>query len=133
MNIAQATTSGTRIGRGAASVVVARLFQRSDDNGNLLGVYYRLFREPGIMPRIALLSGLLALVACTSTPTIVENSAAAVTVRYDGIVNKIDDATQVAQKACASHDKIARLRKVNDEGIGQHFGHFDCISPSGLP
>jgi hypothetical protein len=81
---------------------------------------------------VILLSGLLALTACTSTPTVVENSAAAVTVRYDGIVNKIDDATQVAQKVCASHDKIARLRKVNDDGIGQHFGHFDCISPTGL-
>jgi hypothetical protein len=45
MNIAQATTSGTRIGRGAASAAVARLFQRSDDNGNLLGVIYLLFRE----------------------------------------------------------------------------------------
>ena len=72
------------------------------------------------MPRIVLLSVLLALAACTSTPTVVENSATAVTVRYDGIANKLDDATQVAQKVCASHDKIARLRKVNDEGIGQH-------------
>jgi hypothetical protein len=132
MNIAQATTSGTRIGRGVASEVGARPLQRSNDNGNLLGVIYLLFGV-GIMYRIAFLSGLLALTGCTATPTIVENSATAVTVRYDGIVNKIDDATQVAQKACASHDKIARLRKVNDEGIGQHFGHFDCISPSGLP
>jgi hypothetical protein len=79
------------------------------------------------MPRIVLLSVLLALVACTATPTVVENSAEAVTVRYDGIVNNIDDATQVAQKVCASHDKIARLRKVNDEGLGQHFGHFNCV------
>jgi hypothetical protein len=47
MNIAQATTSGTRIGRGAAAEVTARLFQRSNDNGNLPGVIYRLFREPG--------------------------------------------------------------------------------------
>jgi len=79
------------------------------------------------MHRIALLSGLLALAGCTATPTVVENSAEAVTVRYDGIVNNIDDATQVAQKVCASHDKISRLRKVNDEGLGQHFGHFDCV------
>ncbi len=85
------------------------------------------------MHRIALLSGLLAAAGCTATPTVVENSAMAVTVRYDGVVNKIDDATQVAQQVCASHDKIAHLRKVNDEGIGQHFGHFDCISLSGLP
>jgi hypothetical protein len=45
MNIAQATTSGTRIGRGAASEAAARLFQRSDDNGNLLSGMYLLFRE----------------------------------------------------------------------------------------
>ena len=79
------------------------------------------------MRRIALLSGLLALAGCTATPTVVENSTEAVTVRYDGVVNNIDDATQVAQKVCASHDKIARLRKVNDEGLGQHFGHFNCV------
>jgi hypothetical protein len=84
------------------------------------------------MPRILLLLGFLALSACAATPTVVENSLTAVTVRYDGIKNKIEDATQVAQKVCASHDKIARLRKINDEGIGQHFGHFDCISPTGL-
>jgi hypothetical protein len=91
------------------------------------------FFGAGIMHRIALLSGLLALVACTSTPTIVENSATEVAVRYDGIVNNIDDAKQVAQKACAAHDRIARLRKVDDEGLGQHFGYFNCISPTGLP
>jgi len=45
MNIAQATTNGTRIGRGAASEAPARLFQRSNNNGNLLSVIYLLFRE----------------------------------------------------------------------------------------
>jgi len=79
------------------------------------------------MYRIALFCGLLALTACTATPTVVENSPTAVTVRYDGVANGIDDATQVAQKVCASHGKTARLRKVNDEGLGQHFGHFNCV------
>ena len=87
----------------------------------------------GRMGGTALLSGLLALTACSATPTVVENSATEVAVRYDGIVNKLDDAKQLAQKACASHDKISRLRKVDDQGIGQHFGYFDCISPTGLP
>jgi hypothetical protein len=85
------------------------------------------------MHRIALLPGLLTLIACTATPTIVENTATEVAVRYDGIVNKIDDAKQVAQRACAAKDKIAKLRKVDDQGLGQHFGYFDCISPTGLP
>jgi hypothetical protein len=45
MNMAQATTSGTRIGRGAGSEAAVRLFQRSDDNGNLRSVIYLFFRE----------------------------------------------------------------------------------------
>ena len=90
---------------------------------------FRIRRAPGI----ARLTGLLALTACTATPTIVENSATEVAVRYDGIVNKLDDARQVAQRACAARDKVARLRKVDDQGIGQHFSYFDCVSPTGLP
>ena len=81
----------------------------------------------GRMRGTALLSGLLALGACTATPTVVENSATAVTVRYDGIANNIDDASQVAQKACAAHGKSARLRNVSDQGLGQHYGHFNCV------
>jgi hypothetical protein len=88
-----------------------------------VGVTIYMGRSGGL----ALFPVLLALTACTATPTVLESSATAVTVRYDGIVNNIDDATLVAQKACASHGKTARLRKVNDQGIGQHFGHFDCV------
>jgi hypothetical protein len=75
----------------------------------------------------ALLPGLLALAACTSTPTVVESSATAVTVRYDGIANDLDDATQVARKACAARGKTAQLRNASDQGLGQHYGHFNCI------
>ena len=81
----------------------------------------------GKMRGPALLSGLLALPACTATPTVLESTPTAVTVRYDGIVNNLDDAKQVAQKVCAEHSKTARLRTVNDQGIGQHYGHFDCV------
>ena len=90
---------------------------------------FRIRRARGI----ALPAGLLALTACTATPTIVENSATEVAVRYDGIVNKLDDARQVAQRACAARNKVARLRKVDDQGLGQHFGYFDCVLPTGLP
>jgi hypothetical protein len=65
--------------------------------------------------------------ACSDMPEVVENSLTAVTVRYNGIASNIEDATQVAQKVCANHGKTARLRKVNDGGIGRHFGHFDCV------
>jgi hypothetical protein len=84
---------------------------------------FRTCRIPGP----ALLSGLLALTACTSTPTVVESSATAVTVRYDGIANDIDDATQVARKLCADRGKTAQLRNVSDQGLGQHYGHFNCV------
>jgi hypothetical protein len=92
------------------------------------GMTFRSYRTSGV----ALLSALVALTACSGTPTVLENSPTAVTVRYNGISNNLADATQVAQKACATHGKIARLRKVSDQGLGQHFGHFDCISATGL-
>jgi hypothetical protein len=70
---------------------------------------------------------LLAVTACSGTAEVVENSPTAVTVKYGGFGTDIEDATQLAQKVCASHGKTARLRKVNNEGIGRHFGHFDCV------
>src|SRR5205807_2455142 len=110
--------------------LAARLFQRKDDNG-ISGIEawitFSVYLFPSLgegMPfRVgkrhwnALLSGLLALTACTATPTGLESTPTAVTVRYDGIANSIDDATQVAQKACAARGKTARLRKVSDQGI----------------
>jgi hypothetical protein len=77
-------------------------------------------------------SVLLVLSACTSTPTVVRNTDAEVAVRYDGIVNGLDEAKQTAEKACAARNKTARLRKVSDQGLGLHYGYFDCVSTSGL-
>jgi hypothetical protein len=75
---------------------------------------------------IALLSLLaLALAACNG-PAVVESSAAAVTVRYGGI-DGIDEATQLAQNACAIHHKTARLRNTANFGLTERYGHFDCI------
>src|SRR5689334_22654582 len=51
---------------------------------------------------------ILAMSACSGT-AIVESSAGAVTVRYSSL-NGIDEATQIAQKACAVHRKTACLR-----------------------
>jgi hypothetical protein len=67
----------------------------------------------------------LAVAAC-SGPAIVESSTTAVTVRYSG-VDGIDDATRLAQKACAIHGKTARLRKSANLGLAERYGHFDCI------
>jgi hypothetical protein len=83
-------------------------------------------------PWLVVLSVLLVLSACTSTPTVVRSTDAAVAVRYDGIVNSIEDAKLVADKTCAVRGKTARLRRVSDQGLGQHYGYFDCISTTGL-
>jgi hypothetical protein len=87
MNIAQATTSGTRV---------------------------------------PLVVSLLLGVAACSGPTVVESSAAAVTVRY-GVMDGSDEATQLAQKVCARHSKIARLRSTANFGLNERYGHFDCV------
>jgi len=148
MNIAQATTSGTRTGRRAGSDLAAGLFQRNNDN-NISGVeagndltghpvYLSAFSGEGMTFRISTNSWLVApslllgLSACTSTPTIVRNTATEVDVRYDGIVNGIDDAKQIAEKTCAARGKTARLRRVSDQGLGLHYGYFECVSTTGL-
>jgi hypothetical protein len=78
------------------------------------------------------LSALVVLNACTSAPTVVRSTDAEVAVRYDGIVNGIDDAKQTAEKTCALRGKTARLRRVSDQGLGLHYGYFDCVSTTGL-
>jgi hypothetical protein len=76
--------------------------------------------------RSSLLGALLAAIAACSGPTVVESSAAAVTVRY-GTQNGIDEATGLAQKACATHGKTARLRNTANFGLIDRYAHFDCV------
>ena len=148
MNIAQATTIGTRIGRRAESDFATGLFQRNNDNDvsgaeagitcSAAGFIYPLFSGKRMTfaisrrYRLATLSVPVALGACTSTPTIVQNTATIVAVRYDGIANDINDAKQVADKACAARGKTARLNRVSNLGLGQRYGYFDCVSTTGL-
>jgi hypothetical protein len=68
---------------------------------------------------------LLAMAACSGL-AIVESSATAVTVRY-GSLDGIDEATQLAQKACAAHRKTVRLRNTANFGLSERYAHFDCI------
>jgi hypothetical protein len=75
-----------------------------------------------------LLALLLSLAACDPVQ-IVEGSDTHVSIRYDGIANGLDKATELAQSACAAHGKTARLRKTYQEGlgIGERFAFFDCV------
>jgi hypothetical protein len=76
--------------------------------------------------RLSLVAPLiLAMTACSGL-AIVESSATAVTVRY-GSLEGIDEATQLAQKACAVHRKTARLRNTASFGLSERYGHFDCV------
>ena len=67
----------------------------------------------------------LSVAAC-SAAAVVESSASAVTVRYGG-VDSIDEATQLAQKACGRYHKTARLRTTANFGLTERYGHFDCL------
>jgi hypothetical protein len=75
---------------------------------------------------LTMLAGIL--VACDPVQ-IVEGSDTHVSIRYDGVTNGLDEATQLAQKACAEHGRAARLRRTYYEGlgVGERFAFFDCV------
>jgi hypothetical protein len=78
--------------------------------------------------QVVLVVGLLQLAACDAVQ-IVENADTHVSVRYDGIMNGLDQATELAKRACAGHGKTAKLQKVYYEGLGagERFAFFDCV------
>ena len=74
------------------------------------------------------LGALLLLAACDAVQ-IIENADTHVSVRYDGIMNGLDQATKLAKTACARHGRIAKLQRVYYEGLGagERFAFFDCV------
>jgi hypothetical protein len=78
--------------------------------------------------RVGLLAAVLALAACDPVQ-IVEGSDTHVSVRYDGVMNGLDQAAELATKACAAHGKTAKLRRTFYEGLGagERFAFFDCV------
>jgi hypothetical protein len=76
----------------------------------------------------AVLAVLLTLTGCDPVQ-IIEGSDTHVSVRYDGVMNGLDQATQLAQNACAAHGKTAKLRRTYYEGLGagERFAFFDCV------
>jgi hypothetical protein len=60
---------------------------------------------------------------------IVENADTHVSIRYDGVMNGLDQATDLAKRACAVHGRTAKLQKVYYEGlgVGERFAFFDCV------
>ncbi len=78
--------------------------------------------------RLAALAVLLLMTACDPVQ-IIEGSDTHVSVRYDGVMNGLDQATELAKTTCAAHGKTAKLRKTYYEGLGagERFAFFDCI------
>jgi hypothetical protein len=78
--------------------------------------------------RSAALSALLLLTACDAVQ-IIEGSDTHVSIRYDGIMNGLDQATELAKTACAAHGKTAKLRNTYYEGLGagERFAFFYCV------
>ena len=71
----------------------------------------------------------LPLLAGCDAVQVVQSSDTAVSVRYDGVANGLDQAIALAKKACAAYGKTAKMRKVYYEGlgVGERFAFFDCI------
>jgi hypothetical protein len=80
--------------------------------------------EPARFPLLWAGSVLVAVAGC-SGPAIVESSATSVTLRYSA--GGAEQAAELAQRMCAAHHKAARLRNMTNFGLGERYGHFDCI------
>jgi hypothetical protein len=87
-------------------------------------------RQPGCTRRILRLPACVvvaALAAGCAEPRLTEDSPSAVTVRYDGLAQSLDDATATAQRACAAHGKTAQLRSNDVRTALARFAHFNCV------
>ncbi|HTQ35379.1 MAG TPA: hypothetical protein VMI30_14525 [Stellaceae bacterium] len=67
-----------------------------------------------------------ALGAC-SPLRITDDTDTVVTIRYDGVIDTLDDVTAAANKACATHGKIAKLRDTTTKAALERFAHFNCV------
>jgi hypothetical protein len=70
---------------------------------------------------------ILAGAGC-SNMKIEESTPQAVSIRYDGVIRTLEDATEVARKNCALHGKTAYLRTVKETTTFERYAHFDCAS-----
>ncbi|MBV8776912.1 MAG: hypothetical protein JO258_06930 [Alphaproteobacteria bacterium] len=77
--------------------------------------------------RVAGVAVLITLLCACSPQRITEDTDSAVTVRYDSVVQTLDDATATAERACAAHGKTAALRSTDMRAVLEHFAHFNCV------
>jgi hypothetical protein len=77
----------------------------------------------------ALLLALLPLLAGCDAVQVAEGSSTHVSIRYDGVMNGLDKAKQLAQNFCGQYGRTAKLRNTYWEGlgVGERFAFFNCI------
>ena len=84
-------------------------------------------RPAGLCGRVLALSVLGGLGACAPRK-ITDDTDTMVTIRYDGVVDTLDDATATANKLCAAHGKVAKLRDADMKAVLERFAHFSGVS-----
>ena len=76
---------------------------------------------------LALGAAMAGLGACSSMK-IVEDTPESVSIRYDGVASSLDDATAEANRLCAAHGKIAKLREADRKAALESYAHYYCVS-----
>ena len=59
---------------------------------------------------------------------VVDDTPTNVSVRYDGVAATLDDATAEANRLCATHGKVAKLRDTDVKAAFERFAYFNCVS-----
>ena len=73
------------------------------------------------------LGAAMGLGACSSMK-IIQDTPDSVSIRYDGVATSLDDATAEANRLCAAHGKIAKLRETDRKAALESYAHYYCVS-----
>jgi len=76
---------------------------------------------------LALGAVMVGLGACSSMK-VVDDTPESVSIRYDGVVSSLDDATAEANRLCAAHGKTAKLRETDRKAALESYAHYYCVS-----
>jgi hypothetical protein len=76
---------------------------------------------------LALGAVMIGLGACSSMK-VVDDTPESVSIRYDGVVSSLDDATAEANRLCAAHGKTAKLRETDRKAALESYAHYYCVS-----
>jgi hypothetical protein len=78
--------------------------------------------------RAAWVPGFAVLLCACTTLKVADDTPDSVTIRYDGAISTLDDATAAANRACAAHGKVAKLRDNDVRAALERFARFNCVS-----